>query len=314
MKKVINFLKSVLETIETGFYYFTLTLSKGFFFYFYLIALILSKLIPIKFFKNLKDFFQKRQNDTLSFLCLVFIFMVGAFFYAQFNSTNNVIKYVTKDVISTNEVHQKMIMGGNNESNLYNRYADYNINALDFKKLKKDNDEIVAWIMVDRTNINYPIVKTFDNDFYLNHDIKKHTKGSGWPFMDYRNRIDLSDDNTIIYGHNLANKTSFGSLTNLFTKEWFKESNHYIMVVTPEGKHLYEIFSIYTIDPEVYYLQNKFKNNDDLDIFFNTLKKRSIYKFKVDVSKEDKILTLSTCTDDNKQRRVVHAKLIKGVK
>ena len=314
IKKIIGFFEFLLDKIETVLYYFTYILSTGFFFYFYLIASILSKIIPLNFFKNLKQFFKKRQSDTISFLVIVFIFFVGVFVYEQFHVEENTVKYVTSDVMSENKVYQKMIVGGNNETNLYKKYADYNTNAIDFDILKKDNEDIVAWLLVDGTSINYPIVQTFDNDYYLNHDVKKHTKGSGWTYMDYRNKKDLSDDNTIFYGHNLVNKTAFGSLSNLFTKEWYKKSNHYILVVTPRYKYIYEIFSIYTRDPEVYYLQNEFENNDDLDIFFNALKNRSIYKFKQNVGKDDKIITLSTCTDDNKQRRVVHAKMIKKIK
>mgnify|MGYP002627390419 CR=1 FL=1 len=130
--------------------------------------------------------------------------------------------------------------------------------------------------------------------------------------MDYRNDINMSDDNTIFYGHNLLNKTSFGSISNIFTKKWFNSSNHYIIVRTPTKKYVYEIFSIYYIDPEVYYLQNNFYSDSEHKAFLDKLKGRSKFKFSATVSTNDKIITLSTCTDDNKGRKVVHAKLIEG--
>ena len=105
----------------------------------------------------------------------------------------------------------------------------------------KVNKEIVSWISVDSTNINYPIVKSDDNEFYLNHNINKSYDSSGWIFMDYRNNSDLSDFNTIFYGHNLINKTSFGSVSNMFNDKWFETSNHNISVANKNGKHNYKI-------------------------------------------------------------------------
>ena len=69
--------------------------------------------------------------------------------------------------------------------------------SIDFKGLKKENSDTVAWIQVNGTNINYPVTHTTNNDFYLNHDVNKNLKLSGWVFMDYRNAGDLSDDNSI---------------------------------------------------------------------------------------------------------------------
>jgi len=303
-------IKYIIDTIESGLYYFCYTLSKGFFFYFYLIASLLSKIIPLKPLKNLKEFFRKKQGDTLAFLSVVFVFLIGVFVYTHFYIGHSEIKYVTKDILNKSEVQERMIPEKSNELNLFRKYAEYNTNAIDFKELKKVNKDVVAWLIVDGTSINYPIVQTKNNDYYLNHDINKDIKSSGWTFMDYRNKKDLSNDNTIIYGHNLVNKTSFGSISNMFEEKWFNKSNHYIVLINEEGKHIYEIFSVYEIDPEVYYLQNEFESDDSTNTFFNILKQRSIYKFKTKVNGKDKIITLSTCTEDNKHRRVVHAKLI----
>ena len=184
------------------------------------------------------------------------------------------------------------------------------INQVDFSDLKEMNPDAVAWIMVDGTNVNYPVVQSGDNDYYLNHDIKKNLKASGWTFMDYRNSINLVDSNTIFYGHNLLNKTAFGSLSNVFEEKWFKNSNHYIVIRTENVRYVYQIFSCYYIDPEIYYLQTNFYRDSDYQEFLNTLKSRSKFDFGLDVSANDKIITLSTCTDDNKGRKVVHAKRV----
>ena len=72
----------------------------------------------------------------------------------------------------------------------------------------------------------------------------------------------------------------------------------------------YEVFSIYYIDPEVYYLQTSFFDDNSYMEFLNTLKSRSKYNYGIQLSSNDRIITLSTCTDDNKGRKVVHARLI----
>lgn len=298
-------MKKVLNTIENTIYNICSIFSKGFFFYFALLSDLLYKVLPLDFFKKMKLHFKNKQQDPTAFLFIVFLVLIGLNVYVRFYDGNEV-KYVSKN----NVVQKKMVLD-NTELNLYKRYSKVDINSVSISKLKKTNKDIVSWITVDGTNINYPIVKGNNNSYYLNHDINNNLKSSGWTFMDYRNSIDLSDDNTIFYGHNLANKTSFGSLSNALTKEWFDKSNHYIEVLSEDGKHIYEVFSSYTINPEVYYLQNNFNNKEEYLNFLTTLKERSKFDFNVDVDKNDKIITLSTCTNDNKNRNVVHAKLVK---
>ena len=298
-------MKKFFESIENGFNNICLILSKGFFFYFVLLSELLYKIFPLSIFEKSKLFFKRRQNDASAFLFVVFLVLIGLNVYVRFYDGNEV-KYVSKN----NVVQKKMVLD-KTELNLYKRYSKIDINSVSINKLKKTNKDIVSWITVDGTNINYPVVQGKDNNYYLSHDIEKNVKASGWVFMDYRNSFDMSDDNTIFYGHNLANKTSFGSLENVFKSDWFETSNHYIEVLSEKDRYLYEIFSIYTINPETYYLQNNFNNKDNYIEFINTIKSRSIYNFNIKVDNKDKIITLSTCTNDNKNRNVVHAKLIK---
>lgn len=301
-KNKIELSKSIIDNIESILYFISCIFSNGFFFYFYLINSILYKLFPISIFKKQKYFFKEKHGHPNTFLFLILIFVVCICIYTYFYVDKNDIKYVDDTVISNDS---------KNETNLYRKYGSTSIDKVDFKKLKKVNGDVTAWLMVDGTNINYPIVRGRDNDFYLNHDINKNLKVSGWTFMDYRNDSNLEDDNTIIYGHNLLNKTAFGSLTNLFSDDWYNNSNHYIILLNEDNKYKYEIFSVYEINPEVYYLQTNFYNKNIYEEFLNTIKSRSKYDFNVELNSKDKIITLSTCTDDNKNRRVVHAKRIK---
>ena len=303
---IVRFIKYIFNTTELGFYYICLILSKGFFFYFYLLAAILEKIFPNSIFKKLKVFFKEKQEDTVTLLFLILLFLVGVCIYTYYYPETD-IKHVDEGVLNGETSNKN---NNSNESNLYKKYGNIDINDVDFKELKEVNEDVVLWIMVDGTSINYPVVKGDNNSYYLDHDITGNLKSSGWVFMDYRNESDLSDDNTIIYGHNLPNNTAFGSLNNLFSDDWFNNSNHYIVILTATGRYKYEVFSIYEINPETYYLQNNFYKKE-YEEFINKIKSRSIYDFNVDVETTDQIITLSTCTSDNKNRRVVHAKKIK---
>jgi len=307
MKTVAKIINSIEEVLYKVFVVF----SKGFFFYLSLLAGLLHKVFPLSIFDNMKQFFNKKQSDASAFLILVMIFLVGVNVYIRFSVDNSNVAHVSSNTINNRLVATEVGKLDEKELNLYKRYAKLDINSVSMTELRKTNKDVVSWITVDGTNINYPVVKAEDNNYYLTHDINKNVKLSGWTFMDYRNTSDLLDDNTIFYGHNLANKTSFGSLTNVFKEDWFKKSNHYIVILNDYGKFVYEIFSVYTIGPEIYYLQNNFDNDDDFYEFATTLKERSIYDFGVKIDNTDKIITLSTCTEDNKNRNVVHAKLIK---
>ena len=303
-------LGKIINVIEEFLYKIFVVFSKGFFFYFSLIAGLLYKIIPLPIFKTSKTFFTKKQEDAVAFLLLVIVFLFGVNMYIRFYDGNTVAR-VSSSTINERLIESEVGRLDETELNLYKRYAKLDINSVSIKELRKTNEQIAVWLTVDGTNINYPIVKGSDNSFYLNHDINGSMKMSGWTFMDYRNSIDMTDDNTVFYGHNLANKTAFGSLINVFKQEWVQNSNHYIVILSEKEKLVYEVFSVYTIDPEIYYLQTNFEEDSDFGIFVNTLKSRSKFDFNVEVGKNDKIITLSTCTDDNKNRNVVHAKLIK---
>ena len=188
---------------------------------------------------------------------------------------------------------------------------DEDDNTIDFKELKKKNNDIVAYLKVNNTKIDYVVVKGTDNKFYLKHNLYKEYNRAGWIFMDYHNRLDGTDKNIVIYGHNTRDKSMFGTLRNIVTKEWYENPDNHIINLVLEDKVLtYQVFSTYTIKVEDYYINTIFKNNSEFDKFIKTLKKRSVYNYGIEVSGEDSILTLSTCTGNGKSRMVLHAKLI----
>lgn len=180
---------------------------------------------------------------------------------------------------------------------------------LDLNNLKNINSDTVAYLKVESTNINYPVVKSNDNEYYLNHSFNKNKNQEGWIFLDYRNNINNLDNNTIIYGHNRLTGTMFGTLKNLLNKSYQESTNHYIYFTTENNNYVFEVFSTYITSNESYYLKTTFKDDNEYLKFLNTLKTRSTYNFNIELNSDDKIITLSTCSGSN-DRMVVHGKLI----
>ena len=189
-------------------------------------------------------------------------------------------------------------------------YMSMSMLDVDFRELKKINNETAGWIQVAGTNVNYPYVHTSDNKYYLNHTFNKSYNGAGWVFLDYRNNPDSFGKNNILYAHGRMDNTMFGSLKKIVTPEWYNNSNNYVIKTSNEKENtLWQVFSVYTILPESYYIRTKF-TDDEFKTFINTISSRSVHDFDIEVTIDDKILTLSTCYDDTR-RVVLHAKLIR---
>ena len=181
---------------------------------------------------------------------------------------------------------------------------------IDFAKLKEKNSDTIGFIKVNGTDIEYVIVKAQDNDYYLRHNFEKQENVAGWIFADYRNKFDGTDKNIIIYGHNMRTGKMFATLKNVLDNKWQnEENNRYITFITENEVAKYEVFSVYEIEDEDYYITTEFSDGS-FEQFVNKLKSRSLYDFGVDISEQDSIITLSTCGNNNNYRVVLHAKKI----
>ena len=194
-------------------------------------------------------------------------------------------------------------------------YIDLPFYNVDFDELLKKNKDTVAFIHMENNNINYPVVQSKDNSYYLTHAFDKSYNEAGWVFLDYRNNINSLSFNNIIYGHGRLNKTVFGSLKDTLDKKWqSNKDNLAIYISTPNENMIFQIFSIYTIKSESYYINTLFNNKNEKSKWLDTMIQRNTSVFNTSVDTNDKILTLSTCLDDNGGRVVVQAKLIKTQK
>lgn len=228
----------------------------------------------------------------------------------QINQVQKKIEVKEKDDSDNTEIIENDVP----KSDPYWDYIKMNLIDVDFKDLKMTNSSTAGWIQVLGTNINYPFVQYTDNDFYLNHTFDKSYNKAGWVFMDYRNNNKNFDKNTIIYAHGRMDNTMFGSLRKIITSGWLKNKENYVIKLSTESENtLWQVFSVYRIPTTGDYLKTNFNTNEDFLEFGRMLLDRSAHNFNTTISEYDKILTLSTCYDDN-DKVVLHAKLIKREK
>ena len=239
--------------------------------------------------------------------CLIYIFQ----WYRENKKNSNMLAELTDNSVKDTVTIQLPVDEEVGENQQQEKPAEIQVYELDFDKLFSVNKNTVGWITVPNTSISYPVAQASDNGLYLNHSFDNSRNSAGWIFADYRNKFDGTDKNTIIYGHNRVDTSMFATLKNTQKANWYNNSNNrYVSFVTPSGTQVYEVFSVYTIKMESYYLQTQFNNDEEYLNFLNTLKSRSVHNFGVNLNSSDKILTLSTCDSTGKSRVILHAKRI----
>lgn len=265
---------------------------------------------------------KKRKKLNVKNLCLLIFFLVMliVFLFSLIkvimwiidnNNTNDIIKKVANTYEINEKSYDNEVIINENEKDIYFDYMNLKFIDVDINKLKTFNPDTIGFIKVMGTNINYPFVQTLDNDYYLNRSYDKTYNNAGWIFLDYRNN-EFNDKNTIIYGHGRINGTMFGSLKDTLKSSWQNNKDNYIIKISTEKENsIWQIFSVYKIATTSDYLETSFSDNE-FESFINLIKGRSSYNFETNVTNEDKVLTLSTCYNDN-DKMVVHAKLIKYV-
>ena len=181
---------------------------------------------------------------------------------------------------------------------------------VDFDALRAINPDIVAWIICEGTDINYPIVQGSDNDYYLKHLFDGKVNGAGCLFVDSNNSPGFIDNNTVIYGHNMKSKTMFSALLEYKTQAFYDEHPQ-MLLLTPDGNYTIELFAGYETNAEDDSWKLFFSSSSELEAWTIKTKDRSTFISEFEISTSDRFVTLSTCTnefDDN--RYVVVGKLV----
>lgn len=254
---------------------------------------------------------QTNINILKASIVLVIILVCGTYtyfiFYNYIDYNNDVAlkEIITETILNTDtEVIIKDIEA-ESEKKVVNEYI---------ASLTTINPEIIAWINVPGTSVDYPIVLGDDNDKYLVNDFEDKYSRVGAIFMNYKNNGSFLEDNTIIFGHNfVGSSVMFSSLSKIDTETWQNEpSNRIITVDTLFETLQYEIFSYYKSDIITDYLITNYSNTLQKFDEFSKFKNRSEFDFGITIDNNSQIITLSTCADNGTKRFVVHAKLIEN--
>lgn len=182
-------------------------------------------------------------------------------------------------------------------------------NPVDFAQLQNINPEVIGWIRVGSVNISYPVAQAKDNDYYLHRTFKKVDNFAGCIFENCNNSPFFTDQNTIIYGHNMKNGSMFGQLKKFKEQETF-DKNPYFWMFTKDFIYQYRIFSSSIVskigDPYI----TRFSDEDFQKFIEKSISSSEIKCGDVSVTTDDRIMTLSTCTGDDATRRILQGVLV----
>lgn len=181
----------------------------------------------------------------------------------------------------------------------------------EIKQMHEENSDLIGWLKIDDTKIDYPVMYTKGEDYYLYKNFKKENYKPGSLFVDKHNTVDPRDTNLIIHGHNMDDGSMFHDLIN-YKKEGFYKNHKTFTFYTLEEKEEYEIVSVflskvYNVDDVVfkYYKFYDAKTKSEYDNYIDNIKKLQLYETNVSASYNDKLITLSTCEYSQENGRLV---------
>jgi len=182
---------------------------------------------------------------------------------------------------------------------------------VDFAGLKSVNSDVIGWIYVPDTEINYPIVHTSDNDYYLDHLVDRTQNPAGAIFLDTRNPSDFSDLHSIIYGHHMKNGSMFAALKG-YKKQDFFDGHKTGYLITQDAAYSIDFFAGHVANVEENAWQLDFDDAADFDNWIKSLKEISAFKSDIEPQYGDRVFTLSTCSYEfDDARFVLSGKLTK---
>lgn len=260
------------------------------------------------------------RNKHSFILTLLLIIALGTAFYAGYKIYQEHERYQ----ISSHQYEtliEEVVMDVQDEENGQGGYLEVKESdregrtrrkppiQVDFKKLRSLGDDFKGWLYLEALNVSYPVMQSSDNDYYLRRTVEGDFDYAGSIFMDAENNPDFSDSNTIVYGHNMADGSMFGTLKN-YTLNAANQDSPYIWILTEKQDYCYEIFSTQTANTssECYTLFSK--TDQSFISFLERMHRNSgIETGSFTFSETDKVLTLSTCNGDgtDANRYVVQA-------
>lgn len=245
---------------------------------------------------------KKQFVYILSILCFSFSLIIIISDYILIKNTP--IKYNDLKKRNIEPLATSSLINDNNH--LQNRIDthDYKSEEASLHSFQEINPDLAGWITISNTNIDYPVVKTDNNDYYLNHDFWGNYSPCGTPFIDFS--TDHSCFNFIIYGHNMKNGSMFSDLHNYKSYNFFKE-NSIIKFQTLNEYKYYKIVSILLINISDFDLSTftYFPNEQSKKSFIQTITNKSIFDIDDTITTNNNFITLCTCDSSDDTRLFV---------
>lgn len=249
---------------------------------------------------------KKQTNiiNTVVFLIALTVFLVAAVklisilsdYYSADREYEDIRSYVH---VQTTEVSDVMAADGTEA------VAQKEI-AVDFAALQEQNEDCIGWIYFEDPDISYPIMQGADNNEYLRTTFLREARTAGSIFIDAANSRDFSDDNTLVYGHNMKDGTMFGQLKN-YEKEEFYRKNPQFLIETPQGLSYYTIYAccVSDVGAQESVVSISFSSVEQYAEYQKQAKERSLYDTGVEVTPEQKTVTLVTCNQAGENYRLL---------
>ena len=243
------------------------------------------------------------------FLRLVLVVSIAVAGYSGFQLYKGI-----KDYRDSENAYQNLAQnteGQTEETIVTDQGERHNFTKANFEALAEINPDVVGWLSLEDTVINYPIVQGSDNEYYLHHLFTKEYNNTGCIFMDVDNAKDFSDLNTVLYAHHMRNGSMFAELEGYRDQEYYNTHKE-LVLQTPSGNYLVEPFAGLLTDGYSDYIQIGFQDSDSFLSYVNQMRSQSTFQSDVTITAEDRILTMSTCRYDvDNGRYAVFAKLTK---
>ncbi|MFI3236451.1 MAG: class B sortase [Lachnospiraceae bacterium] len=262
-----------------------------------------------------------KRRVVLSFLCLLFL-CPFLHLISEFNTKKEALElyeslnYREIETVEapTIEPEEVEIQGEISEEIVIDPYQVPEL-SLDFLELQETvNEDIYAWIYIPNTNVDYPILQhPTDDSYYLKYNLDGSYGYPGAIYTESLNTMDFTDPNTVIYGHNMNDGSMFNTIKNFADAEFFEE-NDFIYIYTKNTTYIYEVFAAYEFSDMhllmSYYLENEGIYESYLNSVLETRAIGANVKSEMELSKDDRIITLSTCVSSSNKRFLVQAVLV----
>ena len=177
-----------------------------------------------------------------------------------------------------------------------------------YEALYRENNDLVGWIKIDGTNINYPVVQSKDApNFYLKHDFEKNYTDYGCPYAQQNCDVQAPSDNVVLYGHNMKDGTMFCDLTN-YKSESFWAQHRTIQFDTLTQKNEYTVIAAFKGEAAELFAYNAFVDAatpEEFDAYVAAVKELALYDTGISAAYGDKLITLSTCEYSFENGRMV---------